>query len=111
MRQKRELMYFDGHFRASIIAMFVTNEQIASAVDQTPTVVRSSLADVETFLKDTDKQITFVLLEGLTTTVDRIKSDLDDIDKLLGEPIQYHISLFTGIDIIFESIMDISTSK
>ncbi|XP_055627001.1 prominin-1 isoform X2 [Toxorhynchites rutilus septentrionalis] len=95
---------------ASIIAMFVTNEQIASAVDQTPTVVRSSLADVETFLKDTDQQITFVLLEGLTTTVDRIKSDLDDIDKLLGEPIQYHLSLFTGIDIIFESIMDISTS-
>ncbi|XP_065083969.1 prominin-1-A isoform X1 [Ochlerotatus camptorhynchus] len=96
---------------ASVIAMFVTNEQIASAIDQTPMVVRSSLADAETFLKDTEQQISFVLLEGLATTVDRIRSDLNELDKLLGEPIQNHLSLFTGIEIIFESIMEISTSS
>lgn len=91
--------------------MFVTNEQIASAIEQTPMVVRSSLADAETFLKDTEQQISFVLFEGLATTVDRIRSDLNDLDRLLGEPIQNHLSLFTGIDIIFESIMEIGTSK
>ncbi|XP_055534148.1 prominin-1 isoform X1 [Wyeomyia smithii] len=96
---------------ASIIAMFVTNEQIASSIDETPSVLRSSLADVETFLRDTEQQISFVILEGLKTTVDRIKSDLEGIDKLLGEPVQNHLSLFTGIEIIFESIMDISTSS
>ncbi|XP_038112149.1 prominin-1 isoform X1 [Culex quinquefasciatus] len=96
---------------ASVIAMFVTNEQIASAIDQTPEVVRSSLADVETFLRDTEQQISFVIFEGLATTVDRIRSDLEEIDKLLGEPIQHHLSLFTGIEIIFETIMDISTSS
>ncbi|XP_062559177.1 prominin-1 isoform X2 [Armigeres subalbatus] len=96
---------------ASIIAMFITNEQIASAIDQTPIVVRSSLIDVETFLKDTEQQISFLLFEGLATAVDRIRSDMNDLDKLLGEPIQNHLSLFTGIDIIFESIMDIGTSS
>ncbi|XP_062711894.1 prominin-1 isoform X1 [Aedes albopictus] len=96
---------------ASVIAMFVTNEQIASAIDETPMVVRSSLTDAETFLKDTEQQISFVLFEGLATTVDRIRNDLNDLDKLLGEPIQNHLSLFTGIEIIFESIMEISTSS
>ncbi|XP_058830362.1 prominin-1 isoform X2 [Topomyia yanbarensis] len=96
---------------AGVIVMFVTNEQIASAIDQTPLVVRSSLTDVETFLRDAEQQISFVIFEGLSTTVDRIKSDLEDIDKLLGEPIQNQLSLFTGIEIIFEAIMDISTSS
>ena len=57
--------------------MFINNEQILSAIDQTPLVVRASLQDVETFLKDTQQQIIFVIFEGLNTAVDRIKDDLE----------------------------------
>ncbi|XP_052862856.1 prominin-1 [Anopheles cruzii] len=96
---------------AGVIAMFVTNEQIASAINQTPVVVRSSLLDTVTFLHDAEAQIRFVVLEGLATAVERMRNDLENIDKLLGEPIQHHLALFTGIDIIFESIIDISTAS
>ncbi|ETN67695.1 hypothetical protein AND_000415 [Anopheles darlingi] len=96
---------------AGIIAMFVTNEQIASAIEQTPVVVRSSLLDTSTFLRDAEAQIRFVVSNGLATAIERICNDLENIDKLLGEPIQHHLALFTGIDIIFESIIDISTSS
>ncbi|XP_053678459.1 prominin-1 [Anopheles nili] len=96
---------------AGVIAMFVTNEQIASAVDQTPAVVRASLLDVATFLRDAEQQIRFVITEGLATATERIRDDLESVDKLLGEPIQHHLALFTGIDIIFESIIEISTSS
>ena len=64
-------------FSVGIIAMFINNEQILSAIDQTPLVVRASLQDVETFLKDTQQQIIFVIFEGLNTAVDRIKDDLE----------------------------------
>ncbi|KFB49997.1 hypothetical protein ZHAS_00018038 [Anopheles sinensis] len=96
---------------AGVIAMFVTNEQIASAIDQTPDIVRSSMVDAATFLHDAEAQIRFVIIEGLATATERIRQDLDSVDKLLGEPIQHHLALFTGIDIIFESIIDISTSS
>uniref|UniRef100_A0A182M467 Uncharacterized protein n=1 Tax=Anopheles culicifacies TaxID=139723 RepID=A0A182M467_9DIPT len=96
---------------AGVIAMFVTNEQIASAVDHTPTVVRSSLLDAATFLRDAESQMRYVIGEGLATATERIRNDLESIDKLLGEPIQHHLALFTGIDIIFESIIEISTSS
>ncbi|XP_035784640.1 prominin-1-A-like isoform X2 [Anopheles albimanus] len=96
---------------AGVIAMFVTNEQIASAIEQTPVVVRSSLLDTSTFLRDAEAQIRFVVSNGLATAIERICNDLENIDKLLGEPIQHHLALFTGIDIIFESIIDISTSS
>ncbi|XP_035892122.1 prominin-1-like isoform X1 [Anopheles stephensi] len=96
---------------AGVIAMFVTNEQIASAVDHTPTVVRSSLLDAATFLRDAESQMRFVIAEGLATATERIRNDLESVDKLLGEPIQHHLALFTGIDIIFDSIIEISTSS
>lgn len=62
--------------------MFVTNEQASSAIDQTPMLIRSSLKDVETFLKDIHHQVTFTVHEGFNALVDRIKIDLEgNLDK------------------------------
>lgn len=93
--------------RASITAMFITNEQIATAIEKTPTLIKASFKDVQIFLKDTHHQIIFSMYDGLTTTTERVKLDLEEIDKLLGEPIQKEISRDTGIEVVFESILSL----
>lgn len=90
--------------------MIVTNEQISTALHKAPDVIRASLKDVEVFLKDVHKQITFSVHEGLSTTVERIKYDLEDIDKLLGDPIQTELAATTGIELSFETILNICSS-
>jgi Prominin len=77
--------------------MFITNQHISSAIDQSPIVVRSSLKDVETFLKDANEQVTHTMTDGIHSATERIQHNLDDIDKLLGEPIQRQMSINTGI--------------
>lgn len=57
--------------------MIVTNEQIASSINKTPDVIRASLKDAELFVRDVQKQISFSVVDGINTTVDRLKADLD----------------------------------
>ncbi|XP_063709538.1 prominin-1 isoform X2 [Culicoides brevitarsis] len=98
-------------FVLCVIIMFVTNEQASSAIDKTPLLIRSALKDSETFLKDIHHQAIFTIYEGLNTVNDRIKIDLEDIDKLLGDPIQHKLLEDTDLDGIFESLLDICTSS
>lgn len=57
--------------------MFITNEQAVVAVEKTPILIRSSLKNIETFLKDIHHQIIFTVFEGFNTLHDRIKIDLE----------------------------------
>lgn len=57
--------------------MIVTNEQIATAVDQAPDVIRASLKDTELFLKDAQRQINYNVRDAADTAVERIKDDLE----------------------------------
>lgn len=92
-----------------VVTILVTNEQISSAIDKTPSVIRSSFNDIELFLRNSNHQIIFTLNDGLNIATDRVKFDLEDIDKLLGEPIQKELSTNTGIEVFFESIINICT--
>lgn len=71
------LFLFKSFRRASITVMFITNELIRSTVTNTPTIVKSSLLDVETFSKDAHKEIISTIHEGLSTASERIKYDLE----------------------------------
>jgi hypothetical protein len=57
--------------------MFVTNEQISRAVDQTPHVVHTALNDATTFLRNSHQQLRFVFTESLEQSVRAINNDLD----------------------------------
>lgn len=57
--------------------MFVSNGQTSSAIERTPMLIRASLKDVETFLKNVHHQVIFTVYEGLNALVDRIKIDLE----------------------------------
>lgn len=57
--------------------MFIINEQISSSIQQTPNVIRASLKDTETFIKNTHREIQFSVFERLTTASEKIKMDLE----------------------------------
>lgn len=57
--------------------MFVTNEEIAIAIDKTPSVVRASLKDMQVFLKDAHRQITISVKDGMNTAIERMHNDLE----------------------------------
>jgi hypothetical protein len=57
--------------------MFLTNEQMSRAVDQTPNVVHTALNDVTTFLRNSHNQLRFVVIKSLDHSVDAISKDLD----------------------------------
>lgn len=63
--------------RFCIVAIIVTNEQIASSIQQTPEVIRASLKDVESFLRDAQRQIKYNVQDATDTAVERIKENLE----------------------------------
>lgn len=64
--------------------MIVTNEQISIAIKETPDVIRASLKDLETFLKDSHKQILFSVHEGMNTVSDRLRLDFEGFELIVS---------------------------
>ncbi|KAL7022683.1 hypothetical protein ACKWTF_012345 [Chironomus riparius] len=87
----------------SILSMFVINEQISISINDAPNVLRSALKDIEFFVKSSNHQLQSETFDQFDKAREKIKIDLEDIDKLLGERIIREISFKTGLDITFES--------
>ncbi|KAL7022682.1 hypothetical protein ACKWTF_012345 [Chironomus riparius] len=83
--------------------MFVINEQISISINDAPNVLRSALKDIEFFVKSSNHQLQSETFDQFDKAREKIKIDLEDIDKLLGERIIREISFKTGLDITFES--------
>lgn len=73
--------------------MIVTNEQIATAVNQAPDVIRASLKDTELFLKDAQRQINYNVRDAADTAIERIKMNLDGNSKQ-----QWHVQNLIKFD-------------
>lgn len=59
------------------MVMMVTNEQVSRAVTQSPQVLQVALTDASTYLRNTQRQIVFVVAGKLEDAVLSISSDLD----------------------------------
>lgn len=94
--------------RICTILLFVTNEQIVSAVDETPNVIRMSLKDSEFFVKDSYRFLSTNVNDRIGAIVNGMTDDLDNVDKLLGDAIQEELAESTRIESIFENILNIS---
>lgn len=110
--------------------MFIVNEQISMAINETPNVIKSALKDTEFFIKSSNHQLQAEVFESFDRTRERIKIDLEgenlrrashialtnfsfhaDIDKLLGERITREIAVQTGLESTFESTIELLGSK
>lgn len=57
--------------------MFVVNEQISMAIDDTPKIIRSALKDTEFFIKSTNHQVQADIFEQFDRTREKIWIDLE----------------------------------
>ncbi|TMW42326.1 hypothetical protein DOY81_012595, partial [Sarcophaga bullata] len=92
----------------SDLCIFYANSRLASTIDMTPEMIKSTVHDMEVFLKDTHLQIKHKLDNGFHVSVEKVVKDLEDVDVLLGEPIQAEISAHTGIELAYDSLATLS---
>ncbi|XP_059478297.1 prominin-1-A isoform X2 [Neocloeon triangulifer] len=95
---------------AGLTGIFVANEQLGSGMERSPAVMDAAFSDLSTYLKNSHKQLHFVVSSALDQTVDATITDLDNIESILGRPIQREIAGETGVDVAMDVLMDISMS-
>ncbi|XP_017962035.1 uncharacterized protein LOC108654932 isoform X3 [Drosophila navojoa] len=95
----------------SDFSIFYANSRLASRIEMTPEMVKSAVHDVEVFLKDTHLQIKHKLDNGFHVSVEKVVKDLEDVDVLLGEPIQAEISAHTGLELAYDSLTTLSLAN
>ncbi|XP_017061997.1 uncharacterized protein LOC108101927 isoform X1 [Drosophila ficusphila] len=95
----------------SDFSIFYANSRLSAGIEMTPEMVKSAVHDVEVFLKDTHLQIKHKLDNGFHVSVERVVKDLEDVDVLLGEPIQAEISAHTGLELAYDSLTTLSLAN
>ncbi|KAH8339873.1 hypothetical protein KR067_001136 [Drosophila pandora] len=95
----------------SDFSIFYANSRLSAGIESTPEMVKSAVHDVEVFLKDTHLQIKHKLDNGFHVSVERVVKDLEDVDVLLGEPIQAEISAHTGLELAYDSLTTLSLAN
>ncbi|KMY96329.1 uncharacterized protein LOC6736053 isoform X3 [Drosophila simulans] len=95
----------------SDFSIFYANSRLSAGIEMTPEMVKSAVHDVEVFLKDTHLQIKQKLDNGFHVSVERVVKDLEDVDVLLGEPIQAEISAHTGLELAYDSLTTLSLAN
>ncbi|XP_051859745.1 prominin-1-A isoform X3 [Drosophila albomicans] len=95
----------------SDLSIFYANSRLSTGIEMTPEMVKSAVHDVEVFLKDTHLQIKHKLDNGFHVSVEKVVKDLEDVDVLLGEPIQAEISAHTGLELAYDSLTTLSLAN
>ncbi|XP_064095730.1 prominin-1-A-like isoform X2 [Macrobrachium nipponense] len=93
-----------------IIVVLVSNERLGWAVNEARVSVKDNVRDLDTFLRNTKMQLRYLVSNSLEQTVDAIHEDLDDIEFLLGRPLQRELAGEAQIEVALDSLLHISSS-
>ncbi|XP_044739793.1 uncharacterized protein LOC123301125 [Chrysoperla carnea] len=88
-----------------ITGIFITNNHFATSMQKSTKFVNAAFGDMNRYVKNSHMQINFLLASAIDQTVDTVQSDLNDVERLLGRPIQQIIAEETGIDAVHDSLM------
>lgn len=59
------------------LSIFYANSRLATTIEMTPEMVKSTIHDVEVFLKDTHLQIKHKLDNGFHVSIEKVVKDLE----------------------------------
>ncbi|XP_063841291.1 prominin-1-A-like isoform X2 [Scylla paramamosain] len=93
-----------------VVMAVVSNERLGSAVGVAQRSVHNNVRDLDTFLSNTKMQLRFLVTNAFEQTSDAIFNDLDDIEYLLGRPLQRELAGEAQIEVALDSLLDISSS-
>ncbi|XP_053604291.1 prominin-1 [Plodia interpunctella] len=87
--------------------MAMSNEQARLAADESRSVVSCACADIASWLAAAARDLHHSLIPPVDLVMHAFREDLHNIESLLGEPIQQAIASESGIDLVFDSLVDI----
>ncbi|XP_071543470.1 prominin-1-A isoform X2 [Panulirus ornatus] len=92
-----------------VTVVVVCNERLAGAVGEARHSIQNNVRDLDTFLANTKMQLRHLLTNSLEQTVEAIYNDLDDIEYLLGRPLQRELAAEAQIEVALDSLVHISS--
>ncbi|XP_076751251.1 prominin [Xylocopa sonorina] len=90
-----------------MIIMIMCNETVSTSVEKLPVVAEVALQDLNDYHSSTTIQVRKCLSRSLDVASEAILADLDNIEELLGKPIQSELSSETGLDIALDALVDV----
>ncbi|XP_076032776.1 prominin [Oratosquilla oratoria] len=90
--------------------MAFSNERLKGAVAESRVSISNNVDDLNTYLKNTKLQLRFLITNSLEQVISAIHSDLDDIEFLLGRPLQRELATEAQIEVALDSLLHISGS-
>ncbi|XP_060822585.1 prominin-1-A [Bombus pascuorum] len=105
------LAFFVCVLGLGMITMIVCNETVSASVEQFPIVVETALQDLNDYHSSTTIQLRKCLSRSLDVASEAILADLDNIEELLGKPVQNELSTETGLDNALNMLVDLANAS
>ncbi|CAL7945606.1 unnamed protein product [Xylocopa violacea] len=90
-----------------MMTMIMCNETVSTSVEKLPVVTEVALQDLNDYHSSITIQVRKCLSRSLDVASEAILADLDNIEELLGKPIQSELSSETGLDIALDALVDV----
>ncbi|KAM3965002.1 prominin [Aphomia sociella] len=90
-----------------ISGMTVSNEQARMGAEESRNVVSCACSDIASWLSAAARDFHHSLIPPVDLVLKAYEEDLQNIEPLLGDPIQQSIASESGIDMVFDSLADI----
>ncbi|KYQ47224.1 Prominin-2 [Trachymyrmex zeteki] len=90
-----------------MVTMIICNEVVAVGIEKLPMTVETALQDLKDYHADTTSQLRKCLTRSLDVASEAILADLDNVEELLGKPVQVELSAETGLDVALDALVDL----
>ncbi|XP_033220016.1 prominin-1-A [Belonocnema kinseyi] len=95
---------------ASMVTMIVCNEAVSAGIEKIPVVMETALQDLGDYHAGTSVQLRKCLTRSLDVASEAILVDLDNVEDLLGKPVQTELASETGIDVALDTLLDVANA-
>ncbi|XP_051157182.1 prominin-2 isoform X2 [Leptopilina boulardi] len=93
-----------------IITMIVSNEAVGAGIEKIPVVVETALQDLGDYHAGTTIQLRKCLTQSLDVASEAILVDIDNVEDLLGKPVQKELAYETGLDVALDALLDVANA-
>ncbi|XP_019889051.1 prominin-1-A [Ooceraea biroi] len=90
--------------------MIICNEAVATGIGKLPVTVETALQDLKDYHADTTSQLRKCLTRSLDVASEAILVDLDNVEELLGKPVQTELAAETGLDVALDALIDLANA-
>ncbi|XP_014485787.1 PREDICTED: prominin-1-A [Dinoponera quadriceps] len=92
------------------VTMIICNEAVAAGIGKLPVTLETALQDLKDYHADTTSQLRKCLTRSLDVASEAILADLDNVEELLGGPVQAELSAETGLDVALDALVDLANA-